>query len=101
MPAATLPQNRTISFGLPAALLLHAIALALLFLLPRPAPLEQPPENSIEVEFVAAFPSIVSLDDLRAEKSLADMQVLKKGQRLSVQPVTEKEFKKVCQLGGS
>lgn len=56
MPAATLPQNRTISFGLPAALLLHAIALALLFLLPRPAPLEQPPENSIEVEFVAEIP---------------------------------------------
>ncbi|MFC2249452.1 DUF930 domain-containing protein [Labrys portucalensis] len=56
MPAATLSQNRTISFGLPAALLLHAIALALLFLLPRPAPLEQPPENSIEVEFVAEIP---------------------------------------------
>ncbi|PRH86477.1 hypothetical protein C5L14_14130 [Labrys okinawensis] len=56
MPVAALPTNRDVSLGWPAALLLHVIVLALLFLLPRPAPLNQPPENSIEVEFVGDIP---------------------------------------------
>lgn len=53
----------------------------------------------VEVEFAKEFAAVVTLEQLRAEKTLADMQVLKKGQRLSVQPVTEKEFKKVSQMG--
>ena len=53
-----------------------------------------------EVEFVQTFPRFVALGDLREEKALSEMLVLKRAQRLSVQPVTEKEFKKVCQLGG-
>lgn len=56
MAVIRLPQNRDMSFGLPAALLLHAVALAPLFLAPRPAPLIPPPENSIEVEFVEEVP---------------------------------------------
>ncbi len=28
------------------------------------------------------------------------MKVVQKGQRLSIQPVTEKEWKRVCRMGG-
>ena len=34
------------------------------------------------------------------EKSLKDMQLLARGNRLSILPVTEKEFKTICRLGG-
>ncbi|HWC76596.1 MAG TPA: EVE domain-containing protein, partial [Blastocatellia bacterium] len=34
------------------------------------------------------------------QKGLQDMALLKRGNRLSVQPVTEKEFQIVCELGG-
>ena len=39
-------------------------------------------------------------DDLKAEKSLADMMVLQRGSRLSVQPVTPAEWKTVHRLAG-
>ena len=41
----------------------------------------------------------VTRDILKAQKSLQDMMVLKKGSRLSVQPVTEKEFETIRNLG--
>jgi predicted RNA-binding protein with PUA-like domain len=55
----------------------------------------------VEVKFISQFKNFVSLQALRDEKSLADMQVLKKGQRLSIQPVTDKEFEKVKKMGGA
>lgn len=61
---------------------------------------EKPPWFCVQVEFVKKFKHLVSLNDLRAEKSLADMLVLKKGQRLSVQPVDKKHFETVQKLGG-
>ena len=60
---------------------------------------EKPIWFCVEVEYVSTFSHFISLDELKTVKELAPMQVLKKGQRLSIQPVTEKEFKKVCQLG--
>lgn len=54
----------------------------------------------VDVKFVTKFKNFVSLDQLRSEKKLADMQVLKRGQRLSIQPVTEAEFETVKKLGG-
>ncbi len=54
----------------------------------------------VRVEFEKRFSRFVSLADLRLEKALKDMLVLKKGQRLSIQPVTPAEFKKVVQMGG-
>lgn len=41
----------------------------------------------------------VKLSDIKEEKSLSNM-VLLKNSRLSVQPVTDAEFKYICQLGG-
>lgn len=45
-----------------------------------------------DVEFREKFNKVISLDDLRAVPALAAMQVLRKGQRLSVMPVTEDEW---------
>jgi predicted RNA-binding protein with PUA-like domain len=60
------------------------------------------PENprwlAVDVEFVEAFPEILSLADLKAEPRLAEMLVLRRGQRLSVMPVTPEEWDVVCQM---
>ena len=53
---------------------------------------EKPRWFCVEVQFEKAFSKLISLEDLRKENPLKDMLVLKKGQRLSVQPVTKKEF---------
>ncbi len=52
----------------------------------------------IKVAFVEKFPKVISLVDLRQEKPLKDILVIKRGQRLSIQPVTEKEFQWICQM---
>ena len=53
---------------------------------------EKPRWFCVEVQFEKVFSKLISLEDLRKEKPLKNMLVLKKGQRLSVQPVTKKEF---------
>ena len=61
---------------------------------------EKPIWFCVQVKYAGHFKHLVSLDDLRKEKSLSEMFVLKKGQRLSIQPVTEKEFATVKKMGG-
>jgi predicted RNA-binding protein with PUA-like domain len=46
----------------------------------------------VEVEFVEAFPELVPLPQLRTMAGLEDMMLLRKGSRLSVQPVTAREY---------
>ncbi len=58
---------------------------------PKASP-EKPIWHMVEMKFIKKFPSIISLDDLRNIKGLEKMMVLKKGSRLSIQPVLEKEF---------
>jgi predicted RNA-binding protein with PUA-like domain len=55
--------------------------------------------DCVEVEYVATFPHFVTMDRIRAEPALADMLVLRRGMRLSVQPVTEAEYAAVVALG--
>ena len=52
----------------------------------------------VDVEFVERFPALVSLDALRQTKGLEKMLVINKS-RLSVQPVTDAEYKIVVRLG--
>jgi predicted RNA-binding protein with PUA-like domain len=54
----------------------------------------------VEVAFVEKFARVVSLDALRREPALGGMLVLKKGQRLSVQPVDAAHFRAVIALTG-
>lgn len=57
------------------------------------------PENPVwlrvDVRFEARFPAPASLAELRAVPALKDMLLLRKGMRLSVQPVTPEEFEAV------
>jgi predicted RNA-binding protein with PUA-like domain len=53
----------------------------------------------VEVKPVAPVPTPVSMKEIKATPSLKDM-VLVKNSRLSVQPVTPEEWKKVCEMGG-
>lgn len=45
-----------------------------------------------DVEFIEKFPRIVSLAEMKTIPGLEEMWVLRKGMRLSVMPVTQKEW---------
>ena len=62
---------------------------------------ERPVWYMVDVGFVARFPSIVPLDALRRTPGLEHMMVLRKGSRLSIQPVTKAEYDIVVKLGRS
>ena len=53
------------------------------------------------MKFKQKFAHQVSLPELRERKELQNMVLLRKGSRLSIQPVTEKEFKLVIKLGST
>lgn len=55
--------------------------------------------DCVDIKAVEAVPTPVTLDQIKGDERLADM-VLVKNSRLSVQPVTEGEFKVICALGG-
>lgn len=54
---------------------------------------------AVDLRLDEEFASPVSLARLRAEKGLANMVLLRKGSRLSVQPVTREEWRIVLRLG--
>lgn len=62
---------------------------------------EKPIWQCVQVQFVEKFERLISLDEIRETKSLAEMLVLKKGQRLSIQPVSEKHFEIIKKIGHS
>ncbi len=55
----------------------------------------------VRVKFKQKFARLVTLPELREQKDLQNMVLLRKGSRLSIQPVTEKEFKLISKLGSS
>lgn len=60
---------------------------------------DDPRWECVDIKAVAAFPKAVTLDQVKETEELADMALVKQS-RLSVQPVTEAEWAKVCQMGG-
>lgn len=56
---------------------------------------EKPVWYAAEIRFVKKFPALLSLEFLKQVPGLENMLLLRKGQRLSVQPVTEAEWKAV------
>jgi predicted RNA-binding protein with PUA-like domain len=59
---------------------------------------DEPTWYMVDIKFESAFAELVSLDDMKAVKSLAEMEVLRRGSRLSVQPVRKHEFETVLKL---
>lgn len=53
----------------------------------------------VDIAAVTPLARPVSLDEIKADPELADM-VLANNSRLSVQPVTEAEWRHICTLGG-
>lgn len=59
---------------------------------------ENPRWILVDVEFVRKLSRTISLAEIKAEKSLEDMILTRKGNRLSIMPVEEKHWKKVLSL---
>lgn len=60
---------------------------------------ENPRWLMVDVKFVEKFPAVVPLATLQQTPGLEDMMAVKKGMRLSIQPVTAEEWKIVLRLG--
>lgn len=56
------------------------------------SPKDNPRWDMVNLAFVKKFKEIITLDELKKQKSLKDMRILQRGNRLSVTPVTKKEF---------
>ncbi len=54
----------------------------------------------VDVKAVKPFPRLISLGELREVAALKGMVLLQKGSRLSVQPVTKKEWETICAMAG-
>ena len=64
------------------------------------ASLDAPRWDLVVVQFVRAFSAMVSLAQLKDVPALAGMEVVRKGSRLSVSPVTAVEWQAVLALAG-
>src|SRR5258706_9385077 len=60
---------------------------------------ENPVWMMVDVQFVEKFSRLVTLDELKNHPGLKDMLVVRRGMRLSVQPVEKKHFDLVVRLG--
>ena len=49
----------------------------------------------------AADPENITLGEIKANPKLKDMLLIRKGMRLSIQPVTKEEFDEVISMGGA
>lgn len=61
---------------------------------------DNPRWHMVNVRYMKKFPKVLSLAELKEIKGLEDMMVLKKGSRLSIQPVTEKQYKLILEAYG-
>lgn len=59
---------------------------------------ENPRWFMVEVEFVEKFKDVVTLQTIKMTKELESMPLVQKGSRLSINPVKEKEYKKILSL---
>jgi predicted RNA-binding protein with PUA-like domain len=70
------------------------------YLDPKASP-NNPIWSMVDVRLVAIFPREVPLDELRGIAVLTGMELLRRGSRLSVQPVTPAEFRTIERLAGT
>ncbi len=65
------------------------------------SPRETPRWVMVDVRLIQAFAAPVTRDQLQADSETRGMLVLKRGMRLSIQPVTEREWRAVHRLAGA
>ncbi len=61
---------------------------------------EEPRWFMVDIQLVKIFKNFLPLEDLKALKALDGMELIRKGSRLSVQPVTKKQYETIVKLGG-
>ena len=61
---------------------------------------ENPRWFMVDVKFKQKFKEIISLESLRQVNALSDMVLLRKGSRLSIQPVSKKEWNAILKMSG-
>jgi predicted RNA-binding protein with PUA-like domain len=64
---------------------------------PKASP-EKPIWQMVDVEYVRTFHALITLDELRAMPELDGMPLLRRGQRLSVQPVTAAQWRAILRV---
>jgi predicted RNA-binding protein with PUA-like domain len=64
---------------------------------PKASP-DNPIWSMVDVKLVAIYPREIPLDELRGVKALAGMELLRRGSRLSVTPVTPAQFRTIEKL---
>ncbi|HVX09838.1 MAG TPA: EVE domain-containing protein [Pirellulales bacterium] len=67
---------------------------------PKASP-ENPIWQMVDIKLDQIFARPLGLDELREVKALEKMELLRRGSRLSVQPVTEREFDTVLKLAAA
>lgn len=65
---------------------------------PKSTP-ENPRWFMVDVRFVKKFPRMITLDEIKSHPLLSNMIIARRGNRLSITPVTEKEWNVICELG--
>ncbi|MCY4333517.1 MAG: EVE domain-containing protein [Litoreibacter sp.] len=60
---------------------------------------DDPRWECVDIKALRAMPKPVYLDQIKVREDLSDM-VLVKNSRLSVQPVTEQQWRIICDMGG-
>lgn len=62
------------------------------------------PENPrwfmVDLKWKADFKNPVTLNEIRDNPALKNMLLIRRGMRLSIQPVSEAEFNEICRMGG-
>lgn len=66
---------------------------------PKSSP-DAPRWYAVDVQAVRKLPRLVPLAELRGEAALEGMELLRRGNRLSVQPVRPEEWRRILALGG-
>ena len=54
----------------------------------------------VDIKYVKKFPDVLPLELIKGNPKLGDMKLVQRGMRLSVQPVTPKEWKEVLKMAG-
>jgi predicted RNA-binding protein with PUA-like domain len=67
---------------------------------PKASP-ENPIWQMVDLKLEEIFPRAIPIDELRGVPALAGMELLRRGSRLSVQPVTKDEFAAIAKLARS
>ena len=59
---------------------------------------DKPQWYMVDVKFTEKFPRMLSLEELKTNPSLHNMQILRRGNRLSITPVTNAEWKSILKM---